>query len=383
MASQRLLVIYHKTMINLLLLYLLLGLTITELSFAQLTNQPFILGTGKGGSGGGPPTPPTQASVANFTICVVCMDFTQSSGGVWINGAAVSGVNASDTSTWLDCAGASNPIFYAYSPFQFPEHTAPCQTITTDDQSTQVFQELLPSISLSAGNSYTAGVTIGGDSSHEGRTGLMPLNAYMEVVARVSTFPVTANNTFPQSDYAPIWWGGLNDAAHDTTGPWDYLEFDSNEVFSNPGVSTAYNSCNQVYYYQGIFGNHSSFGCNWSGSYPPNDWSTHDLVNSYIKIGQRITSDGSNQIYKCMWIQDVAQGCINQTVDSSLLFAWQLSDAAGHNSLNHGISINPDPNVTTTTPVMQEWVKTLSVWSCSSWKTTACSTPGNPDPGGY
>jgi hypothetical protein len=29
------------------------------------------------------------------------------------------------------------------------------------------------------------------------------------------------------------------------------------------------------------------------------------------------------------------------------------------------------------------WLKHLYIWACPSWRTTACSTPGNPDPGGY
>ena len=44
----------------------------------------------------GPPTLPAPATAAGFTTCVICFDWTAASGGVWVNGAAVPGVNAAE-----------------------------------------------------------------------------------------------------------------------------------------------------------------------------------------------------------------------------------------------------------------------------------------------
>src|ERR1700757_388786 len=57
-------------------------------------------------------SPPPEAVAAGFTTPSVCFDFTAPTGGVLINNSAPPGVNAAQTNTWLNCAGASSPIWF-------------------------------------------------------------------------------------------------------------------------------------------------------------------------------------------------------------------------------------------------------------------------------
>lgn len=332
----------------------------------------------------GPPTPPTQASVAGFTTCIICMDFTAASGGVFVNGSAPAGVNAAQTNTWLDCGGASNPVWYQGS---IVGTAGPCPVIATDDQSTQVLQTQLGGpVTLTPGAKIFNGLKIGDPfGEYLGLAGTpVPTNLYLEATYRVPIFPQQTDQVIQPYSQGPWKWLGSG-APKSTTGPSDWLEFDAFEVCCGGLSGSNFWNGAGSWYSNGSWGAHAGFSSGWYLTYPPVDWSSHDMIGSYIKVGMRITSDGSSGLYFCYWVNDQPQGCRSKAVDNSSLYGWQLSDTSRGGAVFYSASGGNNISTTTTEamPNMKDWLKSINIWACSAWKTTACSTPGNPDPGGY
>jgi hypothetical protein len=114
---------------------------------------------------------------------------------------------------------------------------------------------------------------------------------------------------------------------------------------------------------------------NWRATHPPN-YSGYDPTSGYHTVGMRITSDGSTAICKCMWLDGIFQNCVNQKV-GDYLSASQLSDATSR------MEAYFSPVQHSPTRYYDRVCESINIWSCANWQTTACSTPGNPDPGGY
>jgi hypothetical protein len=308
---------------------------------------------------GSAPQAPAQAQAAGFTTCVVCMDFTAPSGGVWVNDAAVAGVNAAQTNTWLDCAGASSPIWFQGT--NGPPLAGPCPDIAADAVGNpQVLRMTSPP--LGASN------TINGIKLYNNGTGMgimAPTDNYME-----ATFSVPQ---FPSKGYIQGHW--LGGAGEIPNGVHNYLEADAFEVNTNL-FSGAYASGFGSWY-----NGHFDLGNNWSGTFPPN-YGSDNLSTQYLKIGERLTSDGTT-IYKCMWINDVFQNCINHAVDGTNLNSIQLSDA--HSRFQTYLALTgclSGAGGCPTTSNMVAYTKSFFMWSCSGWQTTACHS-SSADPGGY
>jgi hypothetical protein len=300
------------------------------------------------------PAPPTAAQVAGFTVCVVCTDFTASSGGVWFNGAAVSGANASQTNTWLDCAGASSPVWFRSSDFPT---IGPCPDITNDPGGHQALRmEIL--------DGSTGGVNQLNPWNGSTQGSNMPTNLYIETVTWIPTFPDTRGT-------AHYWTGqGVGGSAP----YWNRLEFDSFELGPGP---TNVASMISAFHNWNLTTCPSSCGgpANWQGTQPPHA-SGYNSTSGYHTIGMRLTSDG-NTIYKCMWIDGTFQNCVNMAVGSWGIEAWQLSD-----SYRQALYVVPVADSNTSTGTIISYLQHVYVWSCSNWQTTACRT-ANPDPGGY
>jgi hypothetical protein len=324
-----------------------------------------------------PPAAPAPAQAAGFTTCVICMDFTQPSGGVWVDGQAPAGVNAAQTNTWLDCAGASNPIlFQGINGGVF----GPCPTITTDSDGTQVLQVDLPAGTSTSGNGAGNGLELGVLSrTNLGRLGaFLSTNLYVETLYRMPIFPAYTGT--PNGVVSGTWLGGPN-GAPSAQGQWNFLEFDGNEIVGDPSSGVGYASCTHGWYTNGTFWNFGTPGCTWYQAFP-SGWPAGGIVSNYIATGMRTASDGSTAIGKCMWINTTFGGCTNTSVDNVNLYAWQLSDASSREALNVTL---PGFNVATggSTPAeMKGWLKHIYIWACSAWRTTACST-SSADPGGY
>jgi hypothetical protein len=303
-----------------------------------------------------PPTSPAQATVANFNTCIVCIDFTAPSGGVFVNGAAVAGANGATPSTWLDCAGASSPIWFQGSNGN--THSMPCPDIVNDglgnSQVLRMWSGPQPTTNVNGMKLYNNGAG----------TGIMaPTNNYME-----ATYIVTQ---FPQFGYSEgAWLGGAGEIP---SGVHNYLEFDAFEVNNNLNAG-AYASVGRTWLNTQDF-----IGSNWSGTFPPN-YDSYNLSTQYLKIGQRITSDGAT-LYKCMWINDVFQNCVHSIPNGSTFTTAQLGDTTSRMQTYFILTGCLQCN-TGTTANMVAYAKNFYLWSCSNWQTIACKTV-TADPGGY
>jgi hypothetical protein len=309
-----------------------------------------LLGTGGGGGGG--PTPPTEAVVAGFTTPIILSDFTSSA--------------YANTSTWLDCAGASSPIWFhdsgVYGGY------GPCPTIVNDGNGhSQVLKmELDPTPVNSTGPANFLVLYDSGTS-----TGIMaPTNNYAEATIWVALAPTSAN-------ISNFWFGGLGEIP---SGVHNYLEFDAFEIDGT--ISSGAQSSNSRNYYGGI----NAFPSNWYSSYPPN-YSGFDptacgigtcISPGYHTIGERTTSDGTT-LYKCIWVDGIFQSCINVSVGTANLQSFQLGDTSSR--MQTYIQFGENAVTEIASPVVA-YLMNFYMWSCAGWTTTACKT-SSADPGGY
>jgi hypothetical protein len=304
-----------------------------------------------------PPTPPTQATVANFNTCVVCIDFTAPTGGVFVNGAQVAGANGSNPATWLDCAGASNPIWF-HGSNGLNTGALPCPDVVSDGLGN-------PRVLRQWNGPLTSANVNGMKLYNNGNgTGIMaPTNNYME-----ATFMVPQ---FPRFGYIEGHW--LGGAGEIPSNVHNQLEFDAFEV--NTDLNAGAYASSMGSWHAG----NQTLGVNWFGTFPP-QYGGYNLSTQYLKIGQRMTNDGTT-LYKCMWINDVFQNCVSHSVDGGALLDWELGDAKSRMQ-TYFILTGCLQCSTGTTTDMLAYAKSFYLWSCSDWQTIACRT-NSADPGGY
>jgi hypothetical protein len=326
---------------------------------------------------GSAPQAPAPAAAAGFTTCVVCMDFTAPSGGVWVNGAAVAGVNAAQTNTWLNCAGANPPIYY--QGVNTGQAYGPCPIIGTDPHGTNALKIQFGTNIIPANGNFFNGIENGSGYPPPSTAILVPTNSYTESTYWVSTWPLNGNNQFPV--YSQGHWEGEFDGSPQND-KYNWFEFDAYELCCDLSSPGAYSSGWGTW-----AGSHVGPTPNWYATFPPNA-SNYRVDKGYVKIGMRLTSDGSSNLYKCMWVNDVLANCISWPAGSisGEYYTWQLSDMSSRMRFLYspvGVYNNGNSNSQTLPSDMISWTKSINIWACSNWKTTACSTPGNPDPGGY
>lgn len=319
------------------------------------------------GVSSGAPAPPSPAIAANFDTCVVCIDFTAVSGGVFVNGAAVAGANGATPSTWLDCAGASSPIWFQGSNGNTNRsingNIEPCPDVTSDGLgNSHVLHMQTPPLCCTNQNWDINGMKL---YNNDAGVGIMaPTNNYMEATYIVPQFPHSGYIMGP-------WLGGAGEIP---SGVHNNLEFDAWEINTdiNPG---AHASCMGSWY-----GGNQGLGCNWFSTFPPN-YDSFNPTTQYLKVAQRMTSDG-NTIFKCMWINDAFQNCISATVNGGSLQSFSLTDSRSrmqtYFDLTGGLQLDPGG----TTSTMHAYTKSFNMWACSGWQTLACNTSA-ADPGGY
>lgn len=327
----------------------------------------------------GAPSAPTPAAQANLTTCVLCIDWTAPTGGIWTSngagGAAFqpAGVNAAQTNTYIDCAmtsGQSSALLF-YEGSSGANSTFPCPSMTTDG-STPVLQQLIVGTPPS-GSHFNQLVPYCGAFCSQGNTGwglLAPTAMYLELTFKV---PVAATNCWVQT----IWsggWGEVPDSVH------NFLEFDAWEMGGGSCLTDAGVQSSNVHLWGDVTpgtgtggpggGGICCFPSNWSGAFPPTG--NPHAESNYVKLGERITTDGTT-VYKCMWVNGVEQNCQN----SNSMHAWQLTDARSRQTIY--ISL---PGGTNLAGPMTGYIKSFNLWACGNWKTIACAT-SSANPGGY
>jgi hypothetical protein len=356
---------------------------------------------------GSAPVAPAPAQAAGFTTCVMCIDFTAPTGGVWTSngtGAAAyqpAGVNASQPSTWLDCAGANSPLWYHGTNNVRTDPT--CPSIVTDNTISPGLQVLKIMVQQNqsctsppcpnSGNTYTDyhnGIKLYKNNC----CGIAaPTGFYAEGEMVIVQFPNANGNSKGYSNW--IWAGGGGEVPN-----YNNLEMDAFEVngYAAPSFPAPTFAAGVSSYIQGF----NVLGSNWFGQLPPNytrmrsprttrrragrKTATFNFVSEYLTVGHRATTDGNSRLYRCEWIgtggvAGTLQNCVNFTTNGTTFRSSQLGDATSR------MQQYLHPVVTTDTGggigPMIAYVKRFDLWACPNWATTACSTPGNPDPGGY
>jgi hypothetical protein len=328
-------------------------------AYSQFSSRPMLLGPVTAVTPpppSGMPTPPTQAQVAGFTTCILCQDFTATTGGSWYNNVATG--TASDTSTWLDCAGASNVLWYHLTN---GATDGPCPDIRNE----------------ASINKNTLHFSMNGGSSPGGQ-GLntyffpssigitLPTNNYYETLMWVAPpWPSGGDN------YATIWGGGgIGGIPSSIT---NYLEFDAFEQIPGPtGALSAIHNWNPSFCSPQCGG-----PANFVGSLPNYPPGSFDATSGYHRIGMRTTSDGTT-LYKCIWVDGYFQNCVTITVGVDVnLQSFQLDDS--HRS---SYILQPSWGSPGGATSLESYVQYVNIFGCANWQSTACKT-SNPDPGGY
>jgi hypothetical protein len=285
-------------------------------------------------------TPPAQAIAAGFTTPVINSDFTSAA--------------YSNTSTWLDCAGASNPIWWLGNGFP-PPPQAICPTITTDGGS-QVLQMVWPT---TGNNTAGTGITSGFPPSSGPQ--LPASSFYLEGVMRW----VNVANAFAQAPWIALWNGCS-------------IEFDTYENTSGTGGPGYYGDSIMHYCGQSAKAIWSAPGQTTPPNYPGFD------IGQYHTYGARVTTDASTGIYFCEWIDNRLQGCttIAPNDPAGVTSAMITTTPGLVNFIGGGVG---NQNGTSVPSNFIEYVKRLTIWSCPNWQSAnqvACKT-SVLDPGGY
>jgi len=138
----------------------------------------------------------------------------------------------------------------------------------------------------------------------------------------------------------------------------------------------------------------SNGGNGWNNSTGMREWGcdncawahpkimTHTDYTQYHKFGVLVTSDEKTNFSKCLFIDDVLQGC--QTVSPSNAIAYHADRSqslhyvvvwAGNNGGNAG------PDFESINPV-DVYIKSMAIWECPSYATTNCPASSYFDSGG-
>jgi hypothetical protein len=305
-------------------------------------------------------TIPAGAAAAGFTTCAANYDFTQSS--------------FSDTATWLDCAGASNPLWFNDPDTRAGGSGAPCSDVTMVTDSTIGKQVLKASYTLADYNGGANRVSLTTWRNNVGDR--FPNSGYEEAVMRVDAntyaHPSTDNyfgDLWEEGDAAQVqqpWCNGLADQ-NCTWMEWDFIEMYSPGYNSNNGAGEHCGLANVppcptngIYYSTGI-------QISWAGNTPNFD------PTVFRNYGMRITQDGAGHFGACNYLDGV-QMAPNHNNPS----CGQNSYAAGsadvvQNAVNRlkiwSGSSHPANGVDNTI-----YVQRITVWTCSAWRTTPCNT---------
>jgi hypothetical protein len=220
-------------------------------------------------------------------------------GPVFVNGSAVPGAVSDNVSTWLDCAGAANPLVFTQPNGGNNGGHAPypqCPSIVTESGQHVILQQFSKADDLN-GNFQAQMVTYKASSPHAGES--VPLGVYFEATYKSTNFP-----PFPGGYQPGPFIGGIGEAPNQS-----YFEFDGFEINGSGNVPAGFGSLW-----------HNWWGCNptcdlapnWNGANPIPHYSGYD-GKEYHTVGMRITGDGTT-VVKCMWLDGIFQNCVSGAV---------------------------------------------------------------------
>jgi hypothetical protein len=263
---------------------------------------------------------PAGASAAGFTTCAANFDFTQSFFATMSN--------------WLDCAGASSPMWWLNSSGQ------DCSDfIMTTDQGVQVLDFHLPQGQTLGSDGFLALNTATSNYSTASLT--IPQGKYYEVTFRVLSATATGG---PGGNIIADAWSWC--CAGGGTPP--FVEYDFIEMYSsNPGQDGAGT------------GPWNGGGWSWNGSLSQvgNQPGYNPAV--YNTYGIRVTTDGNGKYAECTYLNNNFVGCQTATALPSAEEAHNFLSLWGSPV---GASVTGDT-----------YWQSIRVWECSGWATGECN----------
>jgi hypothetical protein len=187
-----------------------------------------------------------------------------------------------------------------------------------------------------------------------------PNETYVEIVFRTTLATLT-------QDGSQVYWPSIIDmfpqgrgvTSSGTFPPNDWLEEDFLEV-------TGANNANPTWGGGAIvWGNYNGPNCGNGQCYAAVPSGQADLT-VYHKLGALVTSDGSTNVWKCTFFDDVFIGC-NNTAAAVSPQTMAAVDYIQHDNV-HVFGVGGS-----TTPVQSQlYIKSYKVWECAAWQTTMC-----------
>ena len=279
-------------------------------------------------------TPPAGAAAAGYTTLALNIDFTGATTSSY-NGTAF---NAQNLSAWLDCAGASNPIFWENG---FSSNAPPCSAfnIVNDNGTTALDMTYLLSYWP---NSLTSSIQTVNPTNNSLQHNF-PQDVYYEITFRMSSQTV---NSCPSG-------GGL--CLFGTFFTWVFgngssapMEWDIVETWSN-GAAT-----------NGAIDHQGSHGGQPMG---PNYYGCCADFTQYHTYADRVTTDGNNNWAGCSYLDNTVLGC-NKS-------GFSGDQQTQRNIISANIGAWTSSNNVTAQQDM--YIKSIRMWSCSSWLTSQCN----------
>jgi hypothetical protein len=237
------------------------------------------------------------------------------------------------TSTWLDCAGASTPLYWAaWEGFSTPN--GPCNAIgqATDPNGGQLALRLHWEDSYINGGNGRPNVTVIETSDSSGNGRLTPPGFYLEVVARTDL----ATNGAP-NPWMDLW--SLTSSNTDSYEIDGFEEAGSGGVFALHNNGAGVNSCANI-----------NQGC---AVVTVN-------VTQYHTYAWRQTSAGTDIVF-CAYIDGNLQGC-----NSISPTAGQLTSGSGYRMAHQFVNSNSTRTLGNGSTGKNVWIKSVKVWSCAA-----------------
>lgn len=327
-------------------------------------SQAFTL-VGSSGGSGGCPAPPAAAVAANFTTCVLAMNFT------------IPGGQFATLSNWLDVCGATGavqPVLYGIPSSGRGTNPACAQFHIINDSANgnvQVLDETWNPTFGDAGNETAAFQTLNtnGSGGLSVRGGYYIQATYRNTSASYSDSTQDPNGSYP---FVTEFWqfATCGDGALDCVP-----ENDVDERYSYPGSFG--NVCGPV-----SAGSGSTFH-QWTISGAPGQFSPissyggqHGINNGYDctlyeTIGYRMTMDNvsSTGLASCAYVNGTAteSGCGQASSVNAAQFASNNYFIISTGPQGTGGATAGHPSST-----MDTYWQKIYIWSCAAWATTGC-----------
>ena len=279
------------------------------------------------------PTPPAAAQAAGFTTLAANYDFTgQTSDGVhpanWYQ----------TLSNWLDCAGASNPVWQNVGINQ----TTSCEYRIINDNGTAVLDMGFTTTDFSNGFAETQMQQC--DSGGSNCSVTFPQGKYVEIVSRVT--PGTSS-AYPANGFGVIYDDPLWSWPSAATGgqEWDFVE-----MYSGGTVGGQTACC---------------------GGTPANSIISGYNPNAYNTYGFLYTSDGTSDSAACIYTNGQA---VNGGGSSACNNFGNIG-SGDFNARNFLLSTLGPQGTSNGAPAnnMDLYIQRIRVWECAGWASGQCN----------